>query len=70
MAKRVKPKKKIAINPTTGKLDVITDNNFSYESVPLGKKLEIPENMQMIYFGDFFELDGEIRIDGSMILED
>jgi hypothetical protein len=69
MAKRVKPKKKIAINPTTGKLDVITDNNFSYESVPQGKKLGIPENMQMAYFG-IFDLDGQIDINGSFVVED
>jgi len=69
MAKKVKPKKKFAINPLTGGIELITDNNFSYESVPQGKKLEIPENMQMAHFG-IFELEGELDINGSMIVED
>lgn len=69
MSKPVKPKKKLNINPTTGKLDLVTDNNFSYESVPVNKKLQIPENHQMtVYEG--FELDGELQVNGSLILED
>jgi hypothetical protein len=69
MAKKVKPKTKLAINPLTGGIDLITDNNFSYESVPQDKKLEIPENMQMAYFGTF-DLDGELIINGSFVVED
>lgn len=69
MSKSVKPKKKIVINPLTAELELVTDNNFSYESVPINKKLKIPENHQMVVF-DGFDLDGELQIDGSFILED
>jgi len=69
MAKPVKPKKQLTINPTTGKLDLITDNNFSYESVPENKRLKIPENNQMVLHEEF-DLDGELQLDGSLILED
>jgi hypothetical protein len=66
---RTRAPKKIAFNPIEGTFDIFSDNNFSYESVPTGKRLVIHENMQMIVSGDF-ELDGEIIINGSVILED
>lgn len=69
MAGRIKPKQKVTINPLTGDFDIITDNNFSYESVPSGKKLEIPENMQMAVHDEFI-LDGDLDLEGSLILED
>jgi hypothetical protein len=69
MSSRVKPKKKITISPTTGQLDLVTDNNFSYESVPVGKKLKIYENMQMVVFGDF-DSEGELTLEGSLVMED
>lgn len=69
MSKQVKPKQKIIINPLEGDFDIITDNNFSYESVPENKKLQIPDNHQMVVHGEF-HLDGELQLDGSLILED
>lgn len=69
MAKPVRPKKKLTINPTTGKLDLVSDNNFSYESVPPNKKLKIPENHQMVLHEDL-DVQGELQIDGSVILEE
>lgn len=65
---KVKPDKKITINPFTGELDYITDNNFSYQSVPLGKTLKIPANMQMTVFNGFI-VDGVLNLIGSLILE-
>jgi len=69
MSLPVKPKKKIVINPTTGTLDLVTDNNFSYESVPENKKLLVSKNMQMTVHEDF-EVEGELRLDGSLIVEE
>lgn len=69
MAKQLKPKKRIVINPFTGGLDYVSDNNFSYESIPDNRKLVIPENNQMAVF-DGFESDGELDLDGSLILEE
>ena len=67
--KPVRPKKRIVINPTSGKLDSVTDNNFSYESVPEHSKLVIHENNQMLVV-DGFSVDGELDLYGSLILED
>lgn len=67
--KIVRPKKRIVINPTSGKLDSVTDNNFSYESVPENTKLVVHENNQMIVV-DGFSVDGELDLYGSLILED
>lgn len=69
MAKRVKPAKKIAFNPIEGSFDLITDNNFSYESVPTNKRLKIYENMQMIVC-DSFDVEGELILDGHLVLEE
>ena len=69
MAKPVKPKKKVALNPLTGEFDLVTDNNFSYESVPSPKVLTIPENHQMVVHEEF-DLEGELRLDGSLIIEE
>ncbi len=71
MSKPVRPKKKIAFNPLEGKFDLVSDNNFSYESVPTPKKLTIPENNQMIVYEGFdIEAGAELRLDGSLILEE
>jgi hypothetical protein len=69
MAKPVKPKKRIVINPIESTLDIVTDNNFSYESVPTGKRLQIPANMQMIVVEEF-DVEGELILDGSLIVEE
>lgn len=69
MSKAIKPKKKIAFNPIEGQFDLITDNNFSYESVPPGKRLSIPNNMQMIV-KEGFSVDGVLNLDGTLILEE
>lgn len=69
MSEQVKPKKKIDFNPIEGQFDLTTDNNFSYESVPDNKKLQIPSNNQMILHGEF-DLDGELQVEGSFIIED
>lgn len=67
--KIVRPKKRIVINPTNGKLDSVTDNNFSYESVPENTRLVVHENNQMLVV-DGFSVDGELDLYGSLILED
>lgn len=65
---RVRPPKKITINPIEGELDYVTDNNFSYQSVPLNKKLTIYENMQMTVFNGF-DLEGTLDLKGMLVLE-
>jgi hypothetical protein len=68
MAKPVKPKKNIVFNPLEGQFDVITGNNFSYESVPGGKSLKIRENEQMVVYEEF-SVDGDLDLDGTLIVE-
>jgi len=71
MGKSVRPRRKISINPTTGKLDLVSDNNFSYESVPNNKRLHIPENHQMVVREEFeIETGSELKLDGSLIVEE
>lgn len=69
MAKPLKPKRRIVINPVTGEIDSVSDNNFSYENIPDGRKLILHENNQMVVF-DGFEVDGELDLYGSLILEE
>lgn len=69
MSAPIRPKRKVVVNPITGKLEYVTDNNFSYENVPVGKKLTIQENNQMIVY-DGFEVDGDLDLHGSLILEE
>jgi DNA helicase TIP49 (TBP-interacting protein) len=66
---RVKPKQKVIINPLEGDFDIITDNNFSYESVPETKRLEIPENMQMSVVEEFV-VDGDLILEGTLVIEE
>lgn len=71
MGKSVRPRRKVSINPTTGKLDLVSDNNFSYESVPTNKRLHIPENHQMVIREEFeIESGSELKLDGSLIVEE
>lgn len=69
MAKPVKPKKKMTINPLTGKFDLVSDNNFSYEQIPNNKKLLIPDNHQMAVYDEFI-IEGELVLEGALIMED
>jgi hypothetical protein len=65
---KVKPPKKIIINPIEGEFDFVSDNNFSYQSVPANKKLKIHENMQMTVFNGF-NIEGFLELNGMLILE-
>jgi len=69
MAGRIKPKTKISFNVIEGQFDLITENNFSYLSVPEGKKLKIRENMQMTVHGCEI-IDGIMEIEGDLIIEE
>jgi hypothetical protein len=69
MSKPVKPKQKISLNPLEGQFDLVTSNNFSYESIPANKKLKIPDNNQMVIYEEF-DLLGELQLDGSLILQE
>lgn len=65
---KVKPPKKIVINPIEGEFDFVSDNNFSYQGVPVNKKLTIYENMQMTVFNGF-NLEGTLDLKGMLVLE-
>lgn len=65
---KVRPPKKIAFNTLTAEFDLVTENNFSYQSVPVAKRLVIWENMQMTVFNGFI-LDGILDLRGMLILE-
>lgn len=67
MAKPVKPKQKISLNPLEGQFDLVTSNNFSYESVPTNKKLKIRENEQMIVHQEFL-VEGELILQGTLVV--
>jgi len=67
--KYIKPKSKTIVNPLTGQLDQVSDNNFSYEGVPANKKLIIHENHQMIVH-EGFSVEGDLDLHGSLILEE
>lgn len=69
MSLPIRPKRRIIINPMTGNLDTVSDNNFSYDSVPEGKKLIIPSNNQMALF-DGISVDGDIDLFGTIVLEE
>lgn len=69
MAKRTRAKRKVVFNPIEGEFDIISDNNFSYLSVPEDRRLEIPENMQMTVHG-CFENDGDLIVEGDVIVEE
>lgn len=67
--KNVKPRRRVVVNPTTGELDTVSDNNFSYESVPEASRLFIHANNQMTVH-DEFTVDGDLELHGALILED
>lgn len=69
MGKKITPKKRLSINPTSGEIEFVSDNNFSYETVPENQKLVIRENNQM-KLSDEFQLEGDLDLHGSMILEE
>ena len=71
MSARVRPKKKLRLNLIEGSFDFVTDNNFSYESIPTPKNFEIPSNQQMIVREEFtIEPGAELRLEGSLFVED
>lgn len=67
MAKPVKPKTKISLNPLEGQFDLVTSNNFSYESVPTNKSLKIRQNEQMIVHQEFV-VEGELNLQGTLVV--
>lgn len=68
MSDRIRPRIRITFNPIEGQFDLITDNNFSYESVPENRVLTIEQNMQMIVV-DGFDVEGELRLEGNLVVE-
>lgn len=65
---KIKPDKKVVFNPITNVFEYVSDNNFSYLSVPIAKTLKIPQNMQMVVYNGFV-LDGILDLHGTIILE-
>lgn len=65
---KIKPPKRLMLNVFTGNFEYVVDNNFSYQSVPLNKKLIIYPNMQMAVYGPF-EVNGILDLRGALILE-
>lgn len=65
----IRPKRRIVINPFTGQLDYVSDNNFSYEYIPVNSKLVVNPSNQMAVFDEFL-LDGDLDLYGSLILEE
>lgn len=71
MAKRVKAPRKPEFNPIEGEFDLVSQNNFSYESIPTPRKLTVYENMQHVVREEFtIEEDAELRVDGSFMVEE
>lgn len=69
MSNLVKPRRRVIINPVMGDLEFVSDNNFSYENIPFGKKLTVHQNNQMIVHDELIA-EGDLDLDGSLILEE
>lgn len=63
-------------NPLTGNLDLVgsggssssTDNQSGYYEIPVSQTATIEEYKQSVTFGDLL-LEGELRIDGMLVVE-
>ena len=62
-------KKKLLINPLTGDFNLVSTDNFSFDTVPVGKIVDIPQYQQMIVYQSI-TVDGVLNIDGSLGLID
>lgn len=61
----------VKLNPFTGKLDLVSKeaDNFSIVTIDTGETKTIPSKEQMIVY-NLLENDGELVIDGHLVLED
>ena len=54
-------------NPLTGVFDLVSPDNFSYNYIPLGITLQIPENQQMIVT-DVLDVVGDLDLIGDLAI--
>lgn len=59
----------LKLNPITGKLDLISSDNFSYNVIALNKTVKIPTNQQMLVH-DTCEISGVLVIEGELFVFD
>lgn len=57
----------ITLNPLTGKFDIFKPDNFSFNNIPEGSFVKIPENQQMIVNKELVN-SGELVIDGDLVV--
>lgn len=55
------------LNPLTGKFDIFKPDNFSFNNIPEGSFVKIPENQQMIVNKELTN-NGELVVDGDLVL--
>lgn len=59
----------LKLNPLTGKLDLVSKENFSYNYIPETQTKTIPVNQQMIVYEDI-SIDGVLIIEGELVVSD
>lgn len=69
MSSSITAPKRLIFNPLEGQFTLVLDNHFSYESIPAGKRLQIPANQQMVVYEDFV-IEGELALYGTLIVEE
>lgn len=57
----------IKFNPFTGQFDFVNPDNFSYNEIPSGFTVTIPQYQQMFVL-DQIDIDGTLNIDGELAL--
>lgn len=68
MASPVTAPRRYELNALEGIFHLVSQNNFSFQSVPEDLVLEIPENMQKVVH-ECFEVDGTLEIEGHFFVE-
>ena len=60
-------KKKVDINPLSGEIGFISEDNFSVKEVKTGKKTDVRARQQMIVDGEIV-VDGDLNVQGEAVL--
>lgn len=58
---------KLAFNPKSGNFEFMASNNFSFNIIPLGKTLCVPQYQQMIVHGEL-TIQGDLKLDGDLVI--
>lgn len=59
----------LKLNPITGKFDLVSKENFSYETIATGKTVTVPTNQQMLVYEELI-VDGTLVLNGEVVVFD